>query len=340
MTNNSMWYSPYRLLSYNAFINMCLSGRGMGKTYSCKKFIVKRFKKTGKQTVYLRRTKTELDKATKNFWGKLVKNNEFPEDELTVSGDTGFVNGEPVVHFVALSTASTNRSVEYPDVDLILFDEYIIESSTYTRYLKNEVNLLLSLCETIFRDRDDARVLLMSNSISYVNPLFNEFQLRPKEGKQFNLFMDGLICVEIYENKIFTEHKKKTKLARLMNNTKYGDYAINNKLLEDDEDFIIPKRPAGNWAFVSSFYSEGFEIGVWIDNDTRIMYVDEKIDPSNPNNYVLTVDDHKDGYRQVSEYRGTTWRIKDVKKAFNNGILYFENQRIKKFVQEKLMRWI
>ena len=34
MENKDMWYSPNRLLSHNAFLNICLSPRGNGKTYS------------------------------------------------------------------------------------------------------------------------------------------------------------------------------------------------------------------------------------------------------------------------------------------------------------------
>ena len=64
----SKWYSPNQLLSHNAFINFVMSPRGNGKSYSAKKLIIKNYLKYGKQAVYIRRTKVEVDEVKDTYW--------------------------------------------------------------------------------------------------------------------------------------------------------------------------------------------------------------------------------------------------------------------------------
>lgn len=73
-----MWYNPHELLSHNCLFNFVVGNRGAGKTYGvAKKWAIKTFLKTGKQFIYLRRYKTELDDIP-NFFADIIANNEFP----------------------------------------------------------------------------------------------------------------------------------------------------------------------------------------------------------------------------------------------------------------------
>ena len=45
MSSQDMWYSPNRLLSHNALLNICLSPRGNGKSFSGKQRIIKNWLK-------------------------------------------------------------------------------------------------------------------------------------------------------------------------------------------------------------------------------------------------------------------------------------------------------
>ena len=62
MTQLVDWYSPTNIKSYNKFLNFIIGGRGIGKTYGFKKDCISRYKKKGKQFLYLRRYKTDLKK--------------------------------------------------------------------------------------------------------------------------------------------------------------------------------------------------------------------------------------------------------------------------------------
>lgn len=71
-----MYYDYQKILSYNAFINILIGERGVGKTYGITKFVVNRFIKTGERFVYVRRYKPEMTKAAPFFFDKVAK--EFP----------------------------------------------------------------------------------------------------------------------------------------------------------------------------------------------------------------------------------------------------------------------
>lgn len=333
----SMWYSPTRLFSHNALINICMSGRGRGKSYSGKELIIKNFLKDGSQAVYVRRTEVELKKMKDTFWNDIC--DKYPQHEFKVEGLIGFIDDEPVVYFIPLSTSSQLKSASFPKVKLILFDEYIITKTGQNRYLKNEMTLFLDLLETIMRLRTDVRVLILSNSVSYVNPLFSFFNIEPNPTKRFQKFRKGLICLEQFSSEEFLKAKMETPLAKLIEGTSYFNYAVGNQTLEDNEDFIKP-RPSGKSFFVSSFKYEKFEVGVWLNELSHEYYVDKLIDPTNENKYVLVSSEIEPGYRHVKEYRNATWRIKHIKKAYNDGMVYYSNQEVKKFFQNNVMRYI
>lgn len=326
----SKWYSYNRLLSYNAMYYFIMSNRGNGKSYGAKKLIIDNHLKKGKQTCYVRRTKSELEKTKKTFWNDIKK--EYGDLELEIKGDIGYINGEEVVYFMALSIAGKLRSSSYPDVNLVIYDEYIIETSRFNNYLPFEENLVWSLNETIIRDREDVRVLFIGNCVSFVNPLFTDLGIEPTPGKQFQKFNDNLVVLEHLNDVSFAEAKRKTKHARLMIQSKYGQYAIDNVMLEDTSDFISKGRGKGNWGYLSILKSQGFTVGVWCEHLTDTYYIDKdiKLNADIPK-YTVLNKDTESGYKNLKLGREGDWRIKNLKKAYYNGKVYYSSQEVKKF---------
>lgn len=55
-----MYYNYNKILSYNAFINILIGERGVGKTYGASKMVVNKFIKKNEQFAYIRRYKSDL----------------------------------------------------------------------------------------------------------------------------------------------------------------------------------------------------------------------------------------------------------------------------------------
>lgn len=334
---NINWYNPNRLLSYNALMSIVLSPRGNGKSFSAKEKIVRAFEKDKSQAVYVRRTRVEIDEVKGTYWNDISK--KYPNHDYKIEGDIGFIDGEEVVHFIALSTSSNKKSASYPDVKLIIFDEYILTKTTYNRYLKNEVNLLLDLYETVARTRENVRLLIMGNAVSFVNPLFTFFDIVPDPNKRFQTFKDGLICLEMFTDEGFKENKLQSKFGKLIKDTPYGDYVVDNKPLEDTEDFL---RERGNdrYKYLCTFLTEGFKIAVWENLTMGGLFCDELIDINRKNQFAVQLTDLCEGYLLLRKVKLDYGCILQVFRANANGTLFYSSQEVKKIMQERVLPYI
>ena len=169
--DNSIFLNFNKILSYGSFLTFVLAERGVGKSYGAKKFIINHFKKTGKQTVYLRRYNKELQEAMMKksipiFFDQV--RDEFPEDKLSNSKELLYCNKKVCGYGIALSTSNILKSATFEGVDTIIFDEFIIDKGCY-HYLQNEVTAFFELIETVGRLRN-IRVLCLGNAISITNP--------------------------------------------------------------------------------------------------------------------------------------------------------------------------
>lgn len=310
-------------------MNMVLSNRGGGKTFHFTKWAIEKFKKTGTQTVWVRRYGTELTDPEKGilvnnrFFDAVIKAGLFPNDDLTIEGNTGMVNGEPAIFFVALSTSRQMKSVNFPFVDLIVFDEFLITEGR-TGYLKAEVEIFLDLFETVARLRDNVRAVLLANSISIVNPYFLFWNIKPDQNRRFTV--QGQVCVELFTDADFIRAKEKTRFGQLVQGTRYADYSIHNKWLLDNETFIEDKPHTAE--FMLGMKYNGIMYGFWIDYHKGLIYVNKQYDPSSYALYCLTKDDHEANLLLIKSL-GDSKRIQRIVFAFRNGLLRFSDMQVK-----------
>lgn len=318
-----MWYDVGPLLSHNKIMNMVLSNRGGGKTFRCTRWAIDDFLRRKNQCVWVRRYGTEIDEMLLN--GKFFDavREYYPGVELTIEGNTGKINGEVAIYFVALSTSRQLKSNNYPFVNKIIFDEFIIDKGRVT-YLKSEVEVFLDLYETIDRKRDNTRAVLLANAVTVVNPYFQYFKIKPDMSKRFTV--KGQVCLELFTDSEFIEAKKRTRFGQLVNGTRYGEYAIENNFLLDSDTFIESKTPRAR--FMLGIKYEGTMYGYWVDYSVGLIYVNRQHDPSSRSLYSLTKDDHEPNLLLIKALNDDT-RIKRVVFAFRNGLIRFSDQGCK-----------
>lgn len=80
------YYSLRKCLSYNRYLNILIGGRGIGKTYQLKKYVIEQYLKSKKQFVWLRRYKTEIKEAMDGFFTK--HKNNYPGHKFEIKGKT------------------------------------------------------------------------------------------------------------------------------------------------------------------------------------------------------------------------------------------------------------
>lgn len=316
----NIWYDKTPLLSRNGFFNFVLGARGTGKTFAFKKWAIK----SDKQTVWVRRYQEDIDELQTKFLGDLYQENVIePENDVYIKNGTLYIGGIEKIFFVALSTSQRKKSQSYGGVDKIIYDE-VFEGVGNRRYLPNEVDILLELYETVNRlrvdGRRDCRVFLLSNKTTFVNPYFVYWNILPFS-ERFKSFKDGLIVVENYENKEFIKLKKETPFGRLIEGTKYGDYAIDNIVWMDDNALIGDKPADAIRCFCNIRFGETM-IGVW--ESKEVVYFGTE---TNPNKVTFTtMYEANDDEYALAPNRNP---LKQIKEIFLNGKVLFKNNVIK-----------
>ena len=325
--DKKIFYNGNRLLSHDCRLHYVIGNRGCGKTYWFKKWCIKDFIKTGKQFVYLRRYSSELDEGKKERWADDIKH-EFPDHEITIKGMTIFCDKKPCGFFMTLSKALTMKSVPFPQVDKIIYDEFIT-SDKRRYYLKDEVREFLDLLSTLMRLKSGMRIFLLSNAISVSNPYFAFYKIN-KLNKEFTK-VNKLTIIEYIDNPEYKKVLKNSEFGELVKGTSYAKYAIENEFLLDDGDTFIGKKTKKAYLDFNFLY-KGNYYGVWVDYSVGKYFISYSHD-KNYNTYVLTLEDHKPNTMVI---KGRSQILKRFVENYRMGNVWYENVNIKNISYEMI----
>lgn len=342
LIQDEIFYNPNNLFSYDAIFSFCMGERGAGKTWAGKEKMIKLWTKKKKQSVYVRRTVTELDKVKDTLFNDIQK--KYTDIEITVKGYQAFIDGECFCYFIPLSTSSQYKSASFPDVEFIFFDEYVLKKTGHNDYIKNEMELLHELVFTVFRLRKPT-VYLCSNAVSYVNPFFESFNIEPKPSDHFikikNKYGYIDVVVELTQKSKYREVLKKSRYAMMLEGTSYGSYAIDNNTLEDTNDFIVKKKPSDFNYFRGAYRVGNKIISAWSvrNADSGVWFGTDKYDPNSKWKYTVYSKENYEGWRNIKIDRDN-FNIKYIKKCFLDGKCYYEKQDVKKLFIEQVSRFL
>ena len=316
-----MYWDIDATLSCGAFLNIIQGNRGGGKTYGSKKWCAKHFLKSNNKFMWVRRYKDEFA-GNEKFFAKVAA--EFPKHELKAKGAGYYIDGKQAGYKMVLSTSRMRKGIEYPDCDTIVFDEFLIDKGVY-HYMPGDVEIFLDLIDTVFRGRDDARVILLANAISVVNPYFDYFHITPPAGVGRVIKND--ILVETVADPDFIAAKKQTRFGRLIAGTEYGAYNMENVYRYDNDDFIEKKKGKCKYLFTVS--CKGETIGVWMNLEEGKIYCTSSYDRDYPQRFAMTLEDHAPNTLLLSNL-SKIYFLKMFARNFRLGNVYAENQKVKK----------
>lgn len=215
-----------------------LVGRGIGKSFSALRYAIEEFINKREEFVLIRRSNAQLDPIT--LFSSIIE--YFDYQFFFEKGDTGQLtkvyiqlddDSEPIVmcYLCAISTSHNLKSQNFPRVKLIIFDEFIPNSSE--RIIRNEPQIFLEALESINRLQNDVNVLCLSNATSLECQFFIYMQvplidLQP--GNNLLVNEEFQICM-LKSNDDFINKKLNTRFGKLIKSTDYFDYAVNNEFI-------------------------------------------------------------------------------------------------------------
>ena len=190
----SKYYSLDRILKHNAIYNVIIGERSNGKTYSVLKYAINEyFNGNGGELAIIRRWQEDVrghrasgifNAILENGEVKKLSNGEY-EGIHYYAGKFYFCNYDeqrkPIynietdlfAHAFALSATEHNKSISFPRIKTILFDEFI----TRGPYLPDEFVLFMNTISTIIRQRTNVKIFMLGNTVNKYCPYFAEMGL-------------------------------------------------------------------------------------------------------------------------------------------------------------------
>lgn len=175
----------------NSIYNVIFGERSNGKTYSVLKYGLERYVKHGEQLAIVRRWADDLvGKRGLTLYDNLVANHEVSRltgGEWTgiyyyasrwylcrYEGDKRVNSDTPIAYGFSLSTMEHDKSISFPYIGTIFFDEFL----TRGHYLPDEFILFMNTISTIVRNRSDIKIFMAGNTVNKYCPYFREMGLK------------------------------------------------------------------------------------------------------------------------------------------------------------------
>lgn len=185
------YYNLKNILKRDAQYNIIIGERSNGKTYAVEQYAVKQYFTTGGTLALIRRWKEDFkNKRGANMFNAIVKNGvveKYSNGEFNTiiyrnmqwflarmeNEEITLTDNKPFCYGFALSDMEHDKSVSFPDVTTILFDEFL----TRGYYINDEFIIFMNTLSTIIRQRTNVKIFMLGNTVNKYCPYFSELGL-------------------------------------------------------------------------------------------------------------------------------------------------------------------
>lgn len=356
------YYTLDRINEIGATYNIVMGERSNGKTYAALKQGIKRYFERGEQFAIIRRWQADIrgNRASEIF-SALIANNEieklsrgeykgiyywagkFYPCNYDESGKAIYSDSEVIAYPFSLSDTEHNKSVSYPNITMIIFDEFL----TRQVYLPDEFVLFMNTISTIVRQRTNVKIYMLGNTVNTFSPYFEEMGLTNVRKQE-----QGTIDVYTYGE---SGLKVAVEYCKSMGKSKKNDFyfAFENPKLDMIttgawELDIYPHCPTKYTpknvllSYFIEFADEVFQGDIILKDNLLFTYIHRKTTPiKNPNSDII----FNLEYNPKLNYNrnillGGTKTLNYIKWFFVNNKVYYQNNlvgdTIKAYISESV----
>lgn len=328
MKEQNIYYKNNHLFSYGCKVMAIIGVRGMGKTYSTKKYILKEYFRRGKVFCWMRDNENSVKEICSNNGASFFKdisedkslNKYFINSKITVKDGTIRFNNKIMGYFFACSTFYKLKGNSYSDIDNIVYDEFIAEKTQAIR--GNRALEFLNMIETIGRLRTDYKVILTANALDKGDEIINALGIKIQG---FGYYVNRSKSVVVHyaeDNPLYLEKKLNSISGMLANNTEFSDNLLHNDFMSSKH--IIYKIKPKNVNVICIFRNQ---------DNARIRFC------TNSQGVYCMIDNNESVYKDkrfvsdiklVSvEYRlAPTTLINAIRNIIGSGELQYESDRV------------
>ena len=139
--------------------------------------------------------------------------------------------------------------------------------------------------------------------------------------------------MELVADPDFINEKKKTRFGKLIANTEYAKYSIDNEMLRDNDNFV--GKPPSKKRYFFTIKSSGKFYGVWFNSDNSHLWITEQYDENFKMIVVTVLDDHTPNTMMIKGVSRSEY-VKVLEKAFKRGLVRFDSIKTKNIMMETL----
>ena len=333
------YYDNRTVKSHNAIYNYIDTERNDGKTWSFKIAGVIRFIKHHKKTIWNRTFVSEKKETKKKFLSRklidkinqeLHKGNSKKWSKITVKLDDFTLDGDYLMYkplkdwcfnFTATGQQASIKSVDDPDADTLVYDEYQTTPERLVRYRGNLVQDFNDLFITKKREHI-LHCYFLGNKEMIANPFKNYFGIEP-----LPVDFEG---IRKYKNGTILVHQKNTppeeiaqnefdkRVAEMFKDTAYGQYLYAGAVKGIDTTRIA-RRPAN----AVPYCCFDLERPVTIYQYDGKMYFDCGVDKKR----IIVTRKPTNKYKRVFVLtKADTSRFMPLKKCFKMNCVYYTSE--------------
>jgi hypothetical protein len=249
------YFDVEKILSRGALVSVIISNRGVGKTFSAKQRVLRRFRKKGEKFLFLKRSEEELKATVDSFFDDVsdehtvfkyskfrfyIGDRHIEKDEEGVEKE--IIEWRLLGYASALSTITKLKGISPQDVTTILWDEFVAYDG---RYLPNEGQRLLDIIETVDRTKERVQVVALGNkNENGYYPVIHELGApiaSDFEDDKIYSFKSGTLIVYSFTNVDYVKHKANSRIGKLAKGTDYYESMIKNNKQSNFGEYVIAR---------------------------------------------------------------------------------------------------
>lgn len=334
---DNIHYSFREIDGYDKAFNFIMGAREVGKSamfWMTK--IYARWKKTGKPWILMTRSSVEINEALiTSIFDAII--NKFTDDNVTPQFNKGnFKDGivdvkiEGKIFFRIVSLSIPLRRIKLAvlkDIDGVLMDEYIIDSRTGEKYIKEEAFKIKEAYTTWRRETNGIlKCYFLANLYSLFNPLFVSWKVdinKLKKGEFYvgdNFVIHWCIIHPLLRQKLLEENP----LYRF--DEDYLDYALSGNS-RNDKNIRLGTLPK-NYYMKFVFRIAGQNLAIYQNNnydfdDDRFFIKCEKNVSNKRHIFAIDIEDMID--RTILLSSEEKFRLNSLIVAFRKRLIVFED---------------
>ena len=186
------YYSLNEILNKNAVYNVIFGERSNGKTFAVLDYALQQYFKGKGQIGIIRRFKEDIiGRRASEIWAAINQSGnveKYSNGEFTgityyagkfyacnydEHGKAIYSDSDCIGYTFSLSDTEHNKSVSYPKITTIFFDEFL----TKKIYFNDEFVLFMNTISTIVRNRTNVKIFMAGNTVNKYCPYFQEMGL-------------------------------------------------------------------------------------------------------------------------------------------------------------------